>query len=107
MASEPFSVVVRQAADVQVVALSGELDLATSQGLPDTLNEIAGPTVVVDLAGLSFVDSSGITALVLARQRIEGRGSSFVLTRPQEQVAKTFEIIGLAQWMAPWSTAWE
>ncbi len=37
MASEPFTVVVRQTAGAQVVALSGELDLATSQGLPDTL----------------------------------------------------------------------
>ena len=107
MAPEPFNVDVRQTVDVHIVALSGELDLATSKGLTETLTDLTGSTVVVDLAGLSFVDSSGISALVLAKQRIEERGSSLVLTRPQERVARTFEIVGLAKWMVPWSAEWE
>jgi anti-anti-sigma factor len=59
---------------------SGELDLESSDGLPDTLNDIAGTKVIVDLAELSFVNSSGIRAFVRARQRREEQGSSLVLT---------------------------
>ncbi len=107
MSSEPFSVDLRQVRDVHVVTLAGELDLATGQGLPDVLADVAGPTVVVDLASLTFIDSSGIGALARARQRISARGSSMILSRPQPRVAKTLEIMGLANWITPWSDEWE
>jgi len=107
MASGPFTVEVRQRGDGRVVAPAGELDLATAQELSDALTAGAGSPVVVDLAAPSFVDSSGIGALVRARQQNEERGSSLVLTRPQDRIAKTFEIVGLANWMAPWSPDWE
>ncbi len=107
MSSEPLTVDVRQVGEAQVVTLAGELDLATGRGLADTLADIAGPTVVVDLADVTFMDSSGIGALVRARQRISARGSSMIISRPQPRVAKTLEIMGLASWVAPWSNDWD
>lgn len=107
MTSDLFGVDVRQKSGIRVVALSGELDLATAEGLVETLTDTHGSTVVVDLAQLSFVDSSGISAFVLARRQIEANSSTMVLTRPQERVARTFEIVGLGDWVAPWSSDWD
>lgn len=48
-----------------VVALRGELDVAEAASVAAALAAIAGSdrTVIVDLAGLEFIDSSGVTAL--------------------------------------------
>lgn len=106
MASDPFTVNVCQSGGIHIASLSGELDLATCEGLPDTLADL-GSTVVVDLHGLFFVDSSGLSALIVARQRAEERGFSLVLTRPRDRVRMTLEIVGLADWIVPWSPPWE
>lgn len=107
MASELLTVDVRQKEDVQIISLSGELDLASGQGLPDVLTDLAGSVLVVDLTGLTFMDSSGISALVQARQRLGDRGTSLVRTRPRGRVANTLEIVGLSEWIMPWSREWE
>ena len=69
-----FSITVRDLPDIHLVALYGELDGATADGLVGSLVEVAGSTVVVDLSGLTFMDSSGIGALVVARNRILAKG---------------------------------
>lgn len=58
--------------------------------------------------GLTFLDSTGISALVMARKRIlaDGRGQ-LVLTRPQGFVAKALEIVGLSAWIVDWSPDWD
>jgi anti-anti-sigma factor len=103
-----FSISVRDLPDVHVVALYGELDAATVDGLLDALVEVAGSTVVVDLSGLTFMDSSGIGALVVARNRILANGlGQLVLTRPGVIVRKALEIVGLSQWFVEWSADWD
>lgn len=93
--------------DVHIVALHGELDIASADGLADALVEVVSSNVVVDLSGLTFMDSSGIAALVLARNRKLAKGGrEFVLTRPREIVRKTLEIVGLGTWIVEWSPNW-
>jgi anti-anti-sigma factor len=92
--------------DVHVVELSGELDMATAQGLSDWLVKIAGSDVVVDLTELTFMDSSGIKALVMARNRIVEQGNDLFLTRPQPIVRRVLEITGLASWVFDRDTCW-
>jgi anti-anti-sigma factor len=48
-----------------VVALRGELDIAGAAGVAAALAAVAArkPEIVVDLAGLEFIDSSGVAAL--------------------------------------------
>jgi anti-sigma B factor antagonist len=102
-----FSVTVRNLPDLHVVAMHGELDVASAEGLTDALIELAGSTLVVDLAGLTFMDSSGIGALVRARNRIEADGlGELVLTRPTSIVRKALEIVGLSAWIVDWSPDW-
>ena len=60
-----FTITAHDLSDIHVVALRGELDVVFADGLADALVEVAGSTVVVDLSGLTFIDCSGVAALVL------------------------------------------
>jgi anti-anti-sigma factor len=93
--------------DVHVVSLVGELDTATAEGLTDRLIDPAGPSVVVDLSGLTFLDSSGTAALVKARRRIEQDGSQLRLALPRRNVEQVLGIVGLSGWVSDWEPVWE
>ena len=56
--------------------------------------------VMLDLSGLSFVDSAGVSVLIKAKQTAEGHGRELVLRRPTEQVERVFAVVGLADWLA-------
>ena len=103
-----FSYSIRSFPGHNIVALRGELDMGSADGLADALVEVAGPTVVVDLSDLTFLDSAGISALVVARNRIltNGRGQ-LVVTRPAEIVRKALDIVGLSGWIVEWSPDWD
>jgi anti-sigma B factor antagonist len=103
-----FSLTSRNLPDLHIVALHGELDLASAEGLAGALVDLAGSTLVVDLADLSFMDSSGIGALVAARKRIRAQGlGDLVVTRPTAIVQKALEIVGLDELIAEWSPDWD
>jgi anti-anti-sigma factor len=79
------------------VALQGELDLASARQLEEhfaSLDEQSPSRVVVDLAGLEFIDSSGLRVLLLADARACERGYEFVLLPGQEPVQRVFEMTG-------------
>ncbi len=82
--------------------------MASAVGLADVLADTVASTIVVDLAGLSFLDSSGISALVVARRAIlaEGPDRQFVVTRPTEIVRKALEVVGLSKWIVEWLPDW-
>jgi anti-sigma B factor antagonist len=103
-----FSITVRNLRDLHLVTLHGELDVASADGLANSLVELAGSTVVVDLSDLMFMDSTGIGALVRARNRIRADGlGELVLTRPGAIVHRALEIVGLDAWIIDWSTDWD
>jgi anti-sigma B factor antagonist len=79
-----------------VVALRGELDVIDAEAVTAVLAAAADreSVVVVDLAGLTFIDASGITALVRARRHARHTGSDLVLAAPQRQVRR---ILALTQ----------
>jgi anti-sigma B factor antagonist len=79
------------------VALQGELDLASARQMEEhlaSLDEQAPSRVVVDLAGLAFIDSSGLRVLLLADARARERGYELVLLPGQEPVQRVFEMTG-------------
>lgn len=81
-----------------VVAVTGEIDVATQGQLRSYLNElIVGGDVhlVLDLSGVSFLDSTGLGALIGARRRVYAFHGSLALVIPDEQVMKVFTITGL------------
>jgi len=86
-----------------VLALSGELDVVSAPELAQVLDEVlATPCVrvMLDLNGLSFVDSAGVSVLIKAKQAAEGSGRGLVLRRPTEQLQRVFALVGLADWLA-------
>lgn len=63
------------------VTAAGELDVATVDRLDEALADALGrsPMLVLDLAGIAFIDSTGLNALVRARQRAMRSRARFVL----------------------------
>jgi anti-anti-sigma factor len=106
--SPEFSFTARDLPGVHIVALHGELDIVSAYSLALALVAVAGSTVVVDLSDLTFMDSSGVSALVMARNRIlaDGRGQ-LVLTEPRRIVREALEIVGLSSWIVDWSPDWD
>lgn len=79
------------------VALQGELDLASARQMEEhfaSLDEQSPSRVMVDLAGLEFIDSSGLRVLLLADARARERGYELVLLAGQEPVQRIFEMTG-------------
>lgn len=77
--------------------LAGELDLGTAghfRQMFQALDPCAG-TVVVDLSGLTFIDSSGLHELVVAYKALQGAGGDLVLQSPSTQTRRVLEIVGL------------
>ncbi|MFL1381988.1 STAS domain-containing protein [Nocardiopsis protaetiae] len=84
---------------VTVVPVDGEIDLATVPGLRARLAAAAREErcecLVVDLAGVGFLDASGVGALVAAHRILAARGARLVLARPRPAVARVLEILGM------------
>jgi anti-sigma B factor antagonist len=107
MTEDGFSRRARIVGDVYVVSLLGELDMYTADGLSDWLVETAASPVVVDLSELTFMDSSGIAALAIARNRMEANGGELMLARPQPSVQRVLELVGMVDWLTDWDPKWE
>lgn len=80
-----------------VVALVGEVDLDGSARLRDTLLSCleSAPGTVVDLSGVTFMDSSGINALITAHQAAQAGGARLRLAAPQEPVLRVLQLVGV------------
>ena len=80
-----------------VVALRGELDVAYADAVAARLTEAAARdrVLIVDLAGLDFIDSTGIAALARARAHARQAGGDLLLAAPQRRVQRILEITWL------------
>jgi anti-sigma B factor antagonist len=86
-----------------ILALSGELDVISAPELEMHLSGLAAdacPRVLLDLSGLTFVDSAGVSVLVKAKHEAEAKGRRLILRSPTEQVRQVFSVVGLADWLA-------
>ncbi len=97
----PFNVAVgRDAPDGAVsVRVTGEIDMSTAPNLRRALLDAvaqASADVVVDLSGVGFLDSTGLSALVAARNRGIEAGVEIVLESPPLRVMEVLEMSGLA-----------
>jgi anti-sigma B factor antagonist len=82
-----------------VIAIGGEVDLATAPTLRSKLVALAaeypGSPIAVDLGGVSFIDSSGLGVLIGARRRAVENGGTLVLVGLLPPVARLLAITGL------------
>lgn len=80
-----------------VIALSGELDIATAPLVQEAVARAAAPgrTVRVDLGGLAFIDSTGMRAVLAAQRAAEQEGWTLRLGRAPDSVQRVFVVSGL------------
>jgi len=74
---------------------SGDVDLATATRLFETIMAVAPAPfheVVVDLHGVTFMDSTGLSALIRAHRQLLSRDVRLVLVDPSPQVAHLVEV---------------
>jgi anti-sigma B factor antagonist len=82
------------------VVLSGELDVLTARRVRETLIAISNsgePRVVVDMSNVTFLDSTGLSALVGPLKRFRSMGGELVVRSPATSVRKVLELTGLTR----------
>jgi anti-sigma B factor antagonist len=82
------------------IRLRGELDMSTAPLLRDLLVRVAseGTTqVTLDLAGLAFIDSTGLSVLITGLKRLRQQGGDMTLRSPTAGTRKVLEITGLTE----------
>jgi anti-sigma B factor antagonist len=93
-----LNIAVDERGDADVIAIDGELDLATAPELSAALDArlVAGRRVIVaDLSQLTFCDSSGLRVFVRIRRELLERGGRFALAAPVPIVRRVLEVSGL------------
>jgi anti-sigma B factor antagonist len=85
--------------DVAVLSAQGEVDVATAPVLRRALDGLdpAAQTVVVDLAGVTFLDSTGLGVLIGARRRFLPSGVRMLVINAIPTVWRVFKITGLIE----------
>jgi anti-sigma B factor antagonist len=101
---EPFSVAEHEEGGVSVIAVSGELDIASAPQLCARLDASRArrqPRLLVDLTSVDFCDSTGLRALLGAASEVRAHGGRFaIVCPPGGDVARLLEVVGAAEWMA-------
>ena len=100
MAHASFEIDTTSDAETGRLALSGELDLATVPRVERAVGATLAQgvrTLIVDLSGLGFIDSSGLRLFVILHQRAVAEGWRLSLIRPQERAMEVFVVSGLEQ----------
>ena len=84
------------ATDPYLISLDGEVDMARAAELVACVEGFKGSRNVdvrVDMAGVTFMDSTGLSALAHLRSIAAERGGSAVLVRPPTGVIKLLQIV--------------
>ncbi len=99
MTDHPFTVTLDpRPTGSTVLRVVGELDHHTAPGLSEALDAVPlgpGGGLVIDLTGLAYCDSTGISVLVIAYQRAQAAGSPFGLAGLNHELTRIFQIVGL------------
>jgi anti-anti-sigma factor len=84
--------------DSKVVTVRGEIDHEVKDILTDALlasADTAPPRVVVDLSGVTFMDSSGINVFVTVHRAVSDAQGWLRIAGAQESVLRILELVGL------------
>jgi anti-sigma B factor antagonist len=95
---QEFHIEERLGGDVPVIAVSGEIDVATAPQLRESLQGVIAEgrtTIVLDLLGVTFLDSTALGVLVGALKRCRESGGDLHVVVADPRILKIFEITGL------------
>jgi anti-anti-sigma factor len=100
MKAPEFSVISSRDGRRIVVAVAGEIDIASVQSVRHQLDaaEAAGADpLVLDLEDVTFMDSTGVAMIIDAQRRAEAAGRTFALRRVRAQPFRVLQIVGVAE----------
>lgn len=88
-----------RSAELLTIHLSGELDCATTDDLRDQIVAHVGdaPRVVLDVTGVTFCSSSGLTLFIQVHTHLRDRGGDLTLHGPVPSVLRSIEMCRLDQ----------
>jgi anti-sigma B factor antagonist len=89
-----------------LITVAGELDFSTAADLRDVIREthFTPVGVVIDLTGVEYCDSTGITVLVTASQQAVKAGSPLALAGLSDSLQRVFGIAGLHELFSSYPT---
>lgn len=83
----------------RVLSVAGEVDVSCADELRAAIDKQVAEGVpgelVIDLAEVPYIDSTGIGVLVGAAHRVAEAGGSLVVARPQRNVARVLGLLGV------------
>ena len=95
---QDFQIEQRAGTTPPVIAVSGEIDVATAPQLREALHSVIAQgeaTIVLDLLGVTFLDSTALGVLVGALKRCRELGGELHVVVADPRIVKIFEITGL------------
>ena len=98
MPSQPaptFRARVEDGPDRVLVVAEGELDILGAPRLAEVIPVGGSSPIVIDLAAVEFMDSTGLRALLEARTAATAAGRPFALARPSAAVTRVLELVDL------------
>ena len=104
MSRESFTFKADRAGETAVVTLAGELDMAATFRIEPELERLTRDdevrTLVADMEGVEFIDSSGLGLLLATEQRLRAEGIRFVVANPSHSVRRMLELAGASDDLA-------
>src|SRR6266516_471757 len=80
---------------ITVVAPTGRLDVAGAPALKEAISEVVKngpPRIVIDMEGVSFVDSTGLGSVISALKQVRGSQGEMRLAAPNQQARVVLEL---------------
>jgi anti-sigma B factor antagonist len=93
--------------DSVVVTVRGDLDIDSSTVLTTALEQVLDrdrPRVVVDLSGIGFCDSTGLSAFIVGHNRASATGGWLRLAGPGESLGRLLDTVGLTPRVGVYAT---
>jgi anti-sigma B factor antagonist len=84
----------------ELLAVKGELDIATAPRMISALNEAFAELerpLLVDLSSVDFMDSTGLALMMNAYRRVKRRGQGFAIVCPGGPISRVFEIADMVE----------
>lgn len=97
---ESLVISTRREGSTALVELDGELDLYASPRLTSTIGELvegAASAIEIDASGLTFADSAGLRAFLVARKEADAAGVQLRVTKVSEPLDRVLEMTGLRE----------
>lgn len=86
-----------------VIGIGGEMDLGNAGELRATVLDLAARPGVrglcLDLGGVTFIDSSGLSSLIVVKVEADAAGLAMEITNPSHRTRRVLEMAGVADYL--------